>query len=86
MLTAQKLDYAKFAIKFVAGSGVAKIVHSIIDDHMMPESTYETIAKWTGTFVITSMINDRASTHIDTKIDLLADWCVKTKAEYHAQK
>lgn len=86
MLTAKHLTYAKAAIQLVTGMGVTKIVHDIIDNNVgAAESTFDSVRDWAGAAVISSIVAERAHSHIDTKIDKFAAWCEKTKATADAK-
>ena len=85
MLTAKHLTYAKAAIQFVTAAGVTKIVHDIIDNNTVSESTFDIVKSWAGGMVIASMVADQASDHVASKIDNFAAWCEKTKATADAK-
>lgn len=86
MITAKHIGYANQAIKFVCSAGVVKIVHDIVDSHVVRETTYDTVRVWAGTAVITSIAVDRSSKHLDDARDKFTEWCAKVNAEAEAKK
>ena len=66
MISESHLNLAKGAFKLISGSGVAKIVHQIIDNNVASESTLDTVKIWSGTAVIVGVICKHTSAYIDT--------------------
>lgn len=66
-----KLDIAKTAIKVVASAGVTKVVKDIIDNNTDVETTTDDVKVWIGSAVISSMVTNAASNHIETQIGKL---------------
>lgn len=74
-----KLDIVKTAINFAAGAGVSKVVHDIIKNNTDPETTADTLKVAAGSIVLGSMVADRASEHVNAKVDAIAAWASKLK-------
>jgi hypothetical protein len=83
MITSQHLDLAKGAFKLVAGMGVSKIVHAIINDHVTAETTLDQVKLLAGSAVISGMICRRGSEYVDTVYDETMDTLRGIKEQYH---
>lgn len=86
MITDRHIGLATQAIKFVCSAGVAKIVHDIVDSHVVRETTYDTVRVWAGTAVITSIIVDQSSNHIEDTRAKFAYWLSETREKAEAKK
>lgn len=76
---ATKLDIIKTAVNFAAGAGVSKVVHDIIQNNTDPEDLVDKTKVVVGSAVIGSMVADRASEHVNAKIDAAAVWMQNLK-------
>jgi hypothetical protein len=76
-----KFQIAKLVINVTAGMGVSKVVHDIITNNTTVESTADAAKVWAGSCVIGSMVADAASDHVNAKVDAVANWLEKRKAE-----
>lgn len=69
-----KLDLTKTVVKFVVGSGTAKIVHGIVRNNTTPEGITDTVTITGGAVVLGMMVGDLAGRYTDVKIDQIAAW------------
>lgn len=69
-----KLDITKSAVKFIVGSGTAKIIHGIVRNNTSSESITDTVTITGGAVVLGMMVGDLAGKYTDAKIDEIADW------------
>ena len=66
-----KLAVAKLVINVAAGMGVSKVVNDVISNNTNIESTEDQIKVAIGSVVIGSMIAERASEHVNAKVDAI---------------
>lgn len=67
-----KLGFAKLAINVAAGMGVSKVVNDVISNNTNIDSTEDQIKVAIGSVVIGSMIAEKASEHVNAKVDAIA--------------
>ena len=59
------LPVAKLAVQIVSGLGVSKIVNDIVRNQVTILSTADAVKVWVGSLVISSIIVEQSSNHID---------------------
>lgn len=69
-----KLKVVKLAINVIAGAGVSKVVNDIIRNNTTVETTADAAKVLAGTAVFGSMAAQTCSTHVNAKIDQVAEW------------
>lgn len=69
-----KLEITKAAAKFIVGAGTSKIVSSIIQNNVSPETLTEKVTITAGSIALGSMVADITSKYTDAKIDEIAAW------------
>lgn len=69
-----KLSVAKYAINIITGIGVSKIVNDAIKMNTNVENTEDSIKVFVGSVVVGSMVADRASGHVNDKVDAVVEW------------
>lgn len=75
------LPTIKFAVQIIAGLGVSKIVNDIISNNTTVVTTVDQVRVAVGSLVIGSMVADTLAKHVDTRVDEIAAWNEKRKAE-----
>lgn len=75
------LEIAKNAASMIVGIGTSKIVHSIINNNVDPETAVDTITVAAGSLVIGSMAADATKKHLDDKIESAVTWYHSIKAK-----
>jgi hypothetical protein len=68
-----KLAIAKLVINVATGMGVSKITNDIITNNTTVETTEDQIKVAIGSIVIGSMVAERASEHVNTKVDKIVE-------------
>lgn len=68
------LPAAKFAAQIVASLGVSKIVSDVIRNNVIVLTRFDAFRVWTGSAVITSLLVEQSSNHIDRVVDSVAAW------------
>lgn len=85
MISARAIEYTKVAADIICGLGVSKIVHDVIDTNTVVVTKSDFAKKWIGSIVIGSMVAERASDHINAKIDRIAAFVVEAKEEQETE-
>lgn len=70
----KKREIAKKLVSLVVGTGVAKIVHDIIENNVDAEKTHHKVTVPVASAVIGMAAADATSSYTDDKIDEIADW------------
>lgn len=73
------LEIAKTAASMIVGVGTSKIVHSIINNNVDPETAVDTVTIAAGSLVIGSMATDATKKYLDTKIEGAVTWAQNLK-------
>lgn len=73
------LEIAKTAASMIVGVGTSKIVHSIINNNVDPETAVDTVTIAAGSLVIGSMATDATKKYLDTKIEGAVTWAKNLK-------
>lgn len=68
------LEITKTAASMIVGVGTSKIVHSIINNNVDPETAVDTVTIAAGSLVIGSMATDATKKYLDTKINDAVAW------------
>lgn len=76
-----KIALVKLAINVFAGAGVSKVVNDIITNNTVVETPADAVKVFAGSAVIGSMVAERASDHVNNKVDKVVDWFEQRKAE-----
>lgn len=85
MISARAIKYTKVAADIICGLGVSKIVHDVIDTNTVVVTKSDFAKKWIGTIVIGSIVAERTSDHIDSKIDWIASWFTEATEEQETE-
>jgi hypothetical protein len=75
-----KLGIVKLVINVAVGIGVSKVTNDVISNNVNVESTEDQIKVAIGSVVIGSMIAERASDHVNAKIDTITKIWTDRKA------
>jgi hypothetical protein len=70
MLT--NLNMIKLTAQIVSGLGVSKVVGDVIRNNVSVMTTFDAVKVWTGTLVITSMVVEQSTKHVNNTIDDVA--------------
>jgi len=70
----KKLEIAKTIVSTVVATSVARTVSTIIRNNTDVETTSDKIAVVTSSYVLGSMVAERAKTYTDAQIDATAKW------------
>jgi hypothetical protein len=68
------LPAAKFAAQIAASLGVSKIVGDVIRNNVSVLTRFDAFRVWTGSAVITSLLVEQSSNHIDRVVDSVVAW------------
>jgi len=68
-----KLGIVKLVVNIVVATGVSKVTNDVISNNVDIESTEDQIKVAIGSVIIGSMIAEAASTHVNGKIDSIAN-------------
>jgi NADPH-dependent curcumin reductase CurA len=75
------LPAAKLSAQLVAGLGISKIVSDVIRNQVVVVTRFDAIKVWAGSLVISSMIVEQSSNHIERCTDEMVTWFKNRKAE-----
>lgn len=78
MVTGQVI---KVASQLVAGLGVSKILTDIIKNNVTVVTAADSVKVWTGSLVLSSMIVEQSSNHIERVGNELFKWAKTHKVE-----
>jgi hypothetical protein len=81
MTTSEKINLAKFGINLISTVGVSKVVRDIISNNTDVETTADAVKVWAGSFVIGGMVAERASEHVNRRIDGAIGWYENRKEQ-----
>jgi len=68
------LPAVKLGVQVVAGLGISKIVKDVVSHHVTIVTTADAVKVCVGSFVITSMVVDQSSNHIERAANDVAAW------------
>jgi hypothetical protein len=74
MTTSEKINLAKFGINLISTVGVSKVVRDIIQNNTDVETTADAVKVWAGSLVIGGMVAERASEHVNRRVDGAVAW------------
>jgi hypothetical protein len=74
MTTSEKINLAKFGINLISTVGVSKVVRDIISNNTDVETTADAVKVWAGSLVIGGMVAERASEHVNRRVDGAITW------------
>jgi hypothetical protein len=70
------------ATGLAVGAGVSKIVKTVIDNHVVPQTTFEKVLCGLGRFGIAMTASAVVSNHVKHEIDEYRDSYVEVKTKY----
>ena len=80
MTTTEKINLAKFGINLISTVGVSKVVRDIISNNTDVETTADAVKVWAGSVVIGGMVAERASEHVNRRVDGAVSWYENRKS------
>lgn len=73
-MAAAYLPAIKLGVQVVAGLGISKIVKDVVSHHVTIVTTADAVKVWVGSFVITSMVVEQSSNHIERAANDVVSW------------
>ena len=68
------LPFVKLAVHVVSSVGVSKIVNDVIQNNVAVVTTADAVKVIAGSIVIGSMVAEKASNHVNDRMDAIAAW------------
>ena len=68
------LPFVKLAVHVVSSVGVSKIVNDVIRNNVSVVTTADAVKVIAGSIVIGSMVAEKASNHVNDRMDAIAAW------------
>lgn len=75
------IPIAKLAVHVVSSIGVSKVVNDIIKNNVTVVTSTDAVKVAAGSIVIGSMVAEKASNHVNERMDAIAAWIAKRKTQ-----
>lgn len=68
------LPFARLVVHAISSIGVSKVIHDIVKNNTTVVTTVDAVRVWTGSIVISSLIAEHASKHVNERMDTVLAW------------